>query len=260
MNWPTVTMTFRLRVPSTVSGAVGLFAVLLAVGALFPAVGHTIGRLNIPKGVSNLLGGADYATITGWYTSEIGSVYGPLVIAGLAIAGASATTAGEEEDRILGLVLAHPISRSRLIAAKAVAIATVVVIIAIATWAGLIAGVAIAGGGIRLAHISAFALQLAFFGFAAGALAIALGAGTGRRSVTAGVAAGVAIAGWLVNGFAPLVSAIAWLKYLSIFYYYAGKNPLAHGIDVGGIIVLGALAIVLTALDMAGIERRDLRA
>jgi ABC-2 type transport system permease protein len=260
VSWPTLEMTFRLRRLSTAAGALGLLAVLLAVGALFPAVGHTIGQLNIPKGVSNLLGGADYGTITGWYTSEIGSVYGPLVIAGLAIAGAAATTAGEEEDRILGLVLAHPIQRSRLIAAKAAAIAAVVVIIAIATWAGLIAGVAIAGGGISLAHISAYALQLAFFGFAAGALAIALGGGTGRRSLTSGVAAAVAIAGWLINGFAPLVSAIAWLKYVSIFYYYAGHDPLANGIDAGGLIVLGALAVLLTALGMIGIERRDLRA
>lgn len=259
MNWPTLTMTVRLRALSTTSGALGLFAVLLAVGALFPAVGHTIGKLNIPKGVSNLLGGADYATITGWYTSEIGSVYGPLVIAGLAIAGAAATTAGEEEERILGLVLAHPIRRSRLIAAKAAAIAVVVVIIAIATWAGLIAGVAIAGGGISLAHISAFALQLAFFGFATGGLAIALGARTGRRSLAAGIAAGVGIAAWLINAFAPLLSAIGWLKYLSIFYYYAGQDPLAHGVDIGGLIVLGALAVLLTALGMVGIERRDLR-
>lgn len=260
MSRPTLTLTLRLRLVSTASGAIGLIAVLLAVGALFPAVGHTIGTLNIPKGVSDLLGGANYGTITGWYTSEIGSVYGPLVIAGLAIAGAAATTAGEEEDRILGLVLAHPVKRSHLVAAKAAAIAGVVVIIAIATWAGLIAGVAIAGGGIGIGHISAFAVQLAFFGFAAGAVAIALGAGTGRRSLAVGGAAAVAVVGWLINGFAPLVGAIAWLKYLSLFYWYGGHDPLARGLDIGGLIVLGALALLLTALGIAGLERRDLRA
>ena len=37
-----------------------------------------------------------------------------------AIGAAAASTAGEEEDRILGLVLAHPVTRSQLIAAKAV--------------------------------------------------------------------------------------------------------------------------------------------
>jgi ABC-2 type transport system permease protein len=253
-------MTLRLRWVSTASGALGLIAVLILVGALFPAVGHTIGKLNIPKGVSELLGGADYGTITGWYRSEIGSIYGPLVIGGLAIAGAVAATAGEEENRILGLVLAHPIKRSSLVAAKALAIAAVVVAIAFATWAGLIVGVAIGGGGISLGHISAYALQLAFFGFATGALAVALGAGTGARTAAAGGAAAVAILGWLINGFAPLVGGLDWLKYLSLFYYYAGRDPLTRGVDVGGLVVLGVVALVLTVLGMLGLERRDLRA
>ena len=182
------------------------------------------------------------------------------MIGGLAIAGAVAATAGEEEDRILGLVLAHPIKRSRLVGAKALAIAAVVVAIALATWAGMIVGVAIGGGGIGVGHITAFCLQLAFFGFATGALAVALGAGTGRRALAAGGAAGVAILGWLINGFAPLVSALDWLKYLSPFYYYAGHDPLTAGVDVGGLVVLGVVGLVLTALGMAGIERRDLRA
>lgn len=260
MSWPTARIALRLRLASTASGALGLIAVLLAVGALFPAVGHTIGQLNIPKGVAQLLGGADYGTITGWYRSEIGSVYGPLVIAALAITGAVAASAGEEEERILALVLAHPIRRSRLIAAKAAAIGAVVVIIALAVWAGMIAGVAIAGGGISVGHLAAFSLHLAFFGFAAGALALALGAGTGRRSAAAQLAAGIAIAGWLINGFAPLVSGISWLKYLSLFYYYSSHDPLTRGVGVGDIVVLGAVAVVLTALAMVGIERRDLRA
>ena len=186
MSWPSVQMTFRLRLVATVSAALGLIAVLLAVGALFPAVGHTIGKLNIPKGVAQLLGGADYGTITGWYRSEIGAIYGPLVIAALAITGASASTAGEEEERILTLLLGHPLARSRLVTARATAIATIVIVIAFAAWAGTLAGVAVGGGGISLGHITAFALQLAFFGLATGAVALALGAGTGRRGLATG--------------------------------------------------------------------------
>jgi ABC-2 type transport system permease protein len=260
VSLPAARITLRLRLPAALSAGVGLIAVMVAVGALFPSVGHTIGRLSVPKSVSNLLGGGDYGTITGWFRSEIAAIYGPLVIGALAITGASATTAGEEEDRIMGLVLAHPIRRTRLIAAKAAAIAVVVLIIALATWIGLIIGVAVGGGGITLAHITALAVQLAFFGFATGAVAIALGAGTGRRSLATGVAAAVGIVGWLINSFAPLVGTIDWLKYISPFYYYAGHDPLAHGVDVVGIVVLGVVSLVLTAVGMVGIERRDLRA
>ena len=260
MSLSTARITLRLRLPAAVSAGVGLIAVMIAVGALFPSVGHTIGKLSIPKSVSNLLGGGDYGTITGWFRSEIAAIYGPLVVGGLAITGAAATTAGEEEDRIMGLVLAHPIRRPRLIAAKAAAIAGVVLIVALGTWIGLIAGVAVGGGGITLAHMTALAVQLAFFGFATGAVAIALGAGTGRRSLATGVGAAVGIVGWLINSFAPLVGALDWLKYVSPFYYYAGHDPLGQGVDIVGIVVLGALSLVLTAAGMVGIDRRDLRA
>jgi ABC-2 type transport system permease protein len=256
VSWPAAGIALRLRLPTTVSACIGLIAVMIAVGALFPAVGHSIGKLHVSASVANLLGGADYGTITGWFRSEIAIFYGPLVIGALAITGAAATTAGEEEDRIL----AHPIRRSRLLAAKATAIAAIVVTIALAIWIGLIVGVAIGGGGITIAHITALAVQLAFFGFATGAVALALGAATGNKSLAVGVAAAVGVLGWLINSLAPLVSAIGWLKYLSPYYYYAGHDPLTHGADILGLIVLAALTLLLTAIAMIGIERRDLRA
>lgn len=259
MSRATTELTLRLRLTGAISASIGLIAVMAAVGALFPSIGHSIGRLDVPKSVSNLLGGADYATITGWFRSEIAAIYGPLVVAGLAITGAAAVTAGEEEDRIMALVLAYPIRRSRLVVAKAAAIAAVVLILAFATWIGLIVGVAIAGGGITVGHMTALAVQLALFGFVAGALAIAIAAGTGRRSLATGVAAGVAVLGWLINSFAPLVSGLGWLKYLSLFYYYAGHDPLSRGVGVGDAIVLAGLAVVLVAIAALGIERRDLR-
>ena len=260
MSWSASWITLRQRLTGTLSAAVGLIAVMAAVGALFPAVGHSIGKLNVSESVANLLGGADYGTITGWFRSEIAVIYGPLVIGALAITGATAATAGEEEDRILALVLAHPIRRSSLVLSKAAAVAVIVVIVAFATWIGLIIGVALGGGGISIAHVTAVAVQLGFFGFATGALALALGAGTGRRSLAAGVAAAVAIAGWLINSFAPLVNAIAWLKYLTLFYYYAGHDPIGHGLDLTGTVVLGVITLVLVALAVVGFQRRDLRA
>jgi ABC-2 type transport system permease protein len=258
--WPAFKMTLRLRLPSTSVAALGLVAVLLIVGALFPAIGHSFGKLNLPKGVSHLLGGADYGTVTGWYRSEIGSIYGPLVISAMAITGIVSATAGEEEDRILALVLAHPISRSHLVAAKAAAIAVVVCLISVAAWLGLIAGVALAGGGISVGDLGAYSLHLAFFGLAIGAVALAVGAGTGRRALASGVAAAVGMVGWLINGLAPLLNAFAWLKYLSLFYYYAAHDPLTQGVTIIDLAVLCVLTLVLTTVAVVRIERRDLRA
>jgi ABC-2 type transport system permease protein len=259
MSWPVFTHAARLRLRSTLTMALALVAVLLIVGALFPAVGDSFGKLNLPQGVSDLLGGADYATITGWYRSEIASFYGPLLIAAVAITGAVGSTAGEEEDGILALLLAHPVTRARLVGAKGAAVAAAVAVIALACWVGLIAGVALAGGGIGVAHLGAYCLHLLFFGLAIGAVALALGAGTGRRGLAAEVSGAVAVAGWLVNGFAPLSDAVAWLRFLSPFYYYAHGDPLRNGADLGDLAVLAVLSAALTVVAIVGIERRDLR-
>ena len=65
--------------------------------------------------------------------------------------------------------------------------------------------------------------------------------------------------GFLINGFAPLVDGVHWLTYLSPFHYYAGHDPLGHGVDLGDLAVLGAAALALTAVGVARFERRDLR-
>jgi ABC-2 type transport system permease protein len=192
MTRPVFALALRLRLRSTASASVGLVAVLLIVGALFPAVGHSFSKFHLPTGVSDLLGGADYGTVTGWYRAEIASFYGPLLVSLVAITGAVGSTAGEEESGILALLLAQPLRRSRYVVAKAGAVAVAVLSVAVAAWIGLIAGVALAHGGISVVHLGAYALHLAFFGLAIGAVALALGAATGRPGTASGVAAAVA--------------------------------------------------------------------
>jgi ABC-2 type transport system permease protein len=157
-------------------------------------------------------------------------------------------------------VLARPVRRSHWVLAKAAAVVVVVAIVAAGTWLGLLVGVAVGGGGISIVDMTALVVHLAFFGVALGGLALALATVTGRKTVAAVGAAGFAVLGFLINGFAPLVSGIAWLKYLSPFYYSSGQDPITNGFDAVGLVVLGVSAIVLTAVGIVGFRRRDLRA
>ncbi len=87
---------------------------------------------------------------------------------------------------------------------------------------------------------------------------------SGRRGRAAGVAAGgaaaFAVLAFPINGFAPLVGAIEWMKYLSAFYYYAGNEPLANGVDLGNVAVLAGVTLGVVGIAVWGIRRRDLRA
>jgi ABC-2 type transport system permease protein len=253
-------MELRLRWRLVAIAAAALIGVVVGVGALFPTLGHTIGKLSLPKGVADLLGGANYSTLSGWLKSEIVSIYGPLVLVGVAITSAAASTAGEEQERILALLLAHPVSRHRLLLAKAAGVAVSVAALGVATWVGLLIAVAVAGGGINAGDLAAQSLHLVFLALVFGALALALGAASGDRALASGGAAGVAVLMFLINGFAPALHAISWLRYLSAFYYYSGHDPLRRGIDPGDLGVLAAAIAVLLALAVVGLRRRDLRA
>ncbi|MEA2310738.1 MAG: hypothetical protein QOE28_706, partial [Solirubrobacteraceae bacterium] len=50
----TFALALRLRAVPALLAALGMALVILMVGALFPAVGSSIGRLNLPKGVADL--------------------------------------------------------------------------------------------------------------------------------------------------------------------------------------------------------------
>jgi ABC-2 type transport system permease protein len=249
----------RLRARTVIAAALGLIVLTAIVGSLFPSLGGSIGRLNLSKEVSGLIGGSDFSTITGWLRAEITSIYGPLVFSGVAILAATTTIAGEEEERILSLVLAQPVPRSRLLLAKAGGIALELLALSIAVFAGMLLAVALAGGGISTGHLAAAALQLGLLSLAVGALALALAAATGSRSTAAGIAASVTLVMFLVNGIAPAVHGVSWLKYLTFFYYYEGHDPLREGAYIPGVAVLAAVTIVLTSASVVLFAHRDLR-
>ena len=249
----------RLRARTVIAAASGLIFLTAIVGSLFPSLGGSIGKLNLSKEVSGLIGGSDFSTITGWLRTEITSIYGPLVFSGVAILAATTTIAGEEEQRILSLVLAQPVPRSRLVLAKACGIALELLALSIAIFAGMLLAVVLAGGGISTGHLAAAALHLLLLSLGVGALALSLAAYTGRRSTAAGVAASVTLAMFLVNGIAPALHGISWLKYLTLFYYYQGHDPLREGAYIPGLLVLIAVTILLTSAAVVLFAHRDLR-
>ena len=56
------------------------------------------------------------------------------------------------------------------------------------------------------------------------------------------------------------MGSVSWLKFASPFYYYAGHDPLANGIDLADLAVLGAATAAWEVIAMLGSRHRDLRA
>lgn len=259
MNLHVFTFTLRRRLRTTAIAAAGLFAVIMLVCSLFPSVGASFGKLSLGAGAADLIGGGDFGTLSGWLNAEIFSIYGPAVIVGIAITGIVAVTAAEEEDGTLEALLSLPLTRVRVMFSKAGAVAITVVAIGIATWVGLVIGVAIAGGGIGAGSLAAQMLHMTMLALTFEALAFAIAAGTGKRTAAVGASVGVGLAAYLINGLAPTVAGLDWMQKLSPFYYYSGSDPLDHGLDVGHLAVLAGVALVLTLAGVVAVRGRDLR-
>ena len=113
---------------------------------------------------------------------------------------------------------------------------------------------------IGVANVVAAVAGCVLLALAFGGIALAVGAGTGRRSIAVGVAAGVAASSYLIDILALSVNGLGWLQRLSPFFYYRDPEPIMHGLDPVDAVVLGAIAVVALAIAVWAFERRDLAA
>ena len=213
----------------------------------------------LPEELLALVGGGDMSTPEGWYTQETFGLMAPLaVILVTAVMGAGAL-AGEESRRTMGLLLANPISRSRIVVEKAVTMAVFGVVVGSATFAGVALGSVWGDLGISIGNIAATSALQVLVGLVFGTLALALGAGMGRTSVALYGAAGAALAFHLLTSLAKISDGLAEVAWLSPFHFYLGSDPLNTGMDWGNAGVLIALSILLFAISLALFQRRDVR-
>jgi ABC-2 type transport system permease protein len=214
---------------------------------------------DFPEVMLALFGGGDITTPQGFYQIETFGMMAPVVVMVVTIAIGAGALAGEESRRTMGLLLANPIKRSRVVLEKTQTMILFAFVVGFMTFAGVALGSLIGGLGIDTGHIAATCLLQTLVGLVFGALALALSAGTGRKDVAIFGAIGAGICLHLLNGLAELNDAIAGWAKLSPFHYYLGNDPLNNGMDWSHAAVLAGVTIALIALSVLLFQRRDLR-
>lgn len=211
-----------------------------------------------PPALLEALGYDDITTAAGYVGSTTFGLLGPALIIVFAAATGGSAIAGEEESGRLDLTLAHPVSRWSVALQRFAAIVVAMVIVGAALAISLIA---ISGpaqlGDIGTANLAAASFHLVVFGIFFGALALGVGAATGRRSLVYAAVAFVAVGGFLANNLAPMVDEIAWLRDVSPFRYYSEGEPLRNGLQVADMAVLFVASAVFVAIGGFILDRRD---
>jgi beta-exotoxin I transport system permease protein len=242
-------------------GLIGFVALIVSV---YPTV-HSNPSLNklaedYPEALQAFIafgGVVDYSTAAGYLGIELFSLMVPLLLLVAAIGTGAGTIAGEEERGTLELLLANPVSRTKVVLEKTAALVLEVAGLGVVLWLALWVGALAADMDISAGHLAAATVSAVLLALAYGSIAILLGAATGKRTVAIGLTAAAAVAAYLVNGLAPLVDALEVPQKLSPFYHYAVGDPLRHGVSLTHLAVLIAIAVVATALAPYFFSRRD---
>lgn len=211
------------------------------------------------SGFEKALAFDDLASGPGFLRATILGMIVPLLLLVYVTIMGTKSVAGEEETGLLDLYLAQPIRRGQLLAQRFAASCLVVVGFAALVLVELAVLNSALDMKVEFGNLLVTVIGLALLAITFSAVAFATGAFTGRRALTLGVTAGYGAFAFVVNALASQSEAIEPLKYLSVFHYYMGGNPLSEGFDPLMLVLLVAPA-ALFGLGLARFNRRDLNA
>jgi ABC-2 type transport system permease protein len=247
----------------TLAGIVGLLMVAMGafVGALWPPLRETFAGLpsDFADAIGKALPGGDLTSGIGFANAELMSIVAPVGAIAVAVISAARGTAGEEEDKTLGILLAAPVGRLTFLFTKTVAMVIHVLIVGVLLAAGIVTANLIGELGITTSGIVGATVHTVLLGTLFGAIAILTGASTGNRRLTAAATGGLAALAFAISTFLPLSNRLADGAKISPWYYFNASNPLVNGPDPGHLLVLAAMTVIPIALAAAAFHRRDLR-
>jgi len=253
-----VTKTFLDRWKGVAIGAVALAVMFFFGMAVYRDIDLAV-YTDLPEAMRSLMNIPADADVGALAYGAIYSSYGALTLASLALSMGSASIAGEERKGTMGLLLGNPKSRTHILISKAANIVLLSGLGAAILW---VAGVVVPDLlNVDVTGINVGALVFHMFMIAVfhGFLAMAVGAWTGKNSLASGVSVGVMVISFFAVGLLPLFDSLKNGVKAFPWYYYNGSSPHVNGFDWGHLSVLMVGIVLLGAIAVVGVNRRDLR-
>jgi ABC-2 type transport system permease protein len=205
-------------------------------------------------------GAENLRTAAGYLDGQLYALMLPLLLSGMAIAGVTALTAGDEDAGRLEILHALPVDRRELWLTRAGAAAVVLAGVTAATTVLMVASLPLfsledAGTGRVAAATLGSGLLAAFFASVGYAMA-GFGASRGR---SIGVAVMVLTLSYVTAFLLPLADALAGARKLSPWYWALGTQPVSDGLAAPRLLLVVAVTAALVMAGTAAVSRRDIR-
>lgn len=209
-----------------------------------------------PPELSRVFGLDRMATGAGYTQAAYFGLTAFLLLAIAAVGWGSQAVAGDEESGSLELVLAHGVTRPQLVLERFLALLLKLGALALAGWLAIMALSGPSQLGLNGARVAAASLALLALTALVGALALAVGAATGRRAFATAAGAAVAVGAYALDAVAVTAGA-PWLQRLSPYHWAYGADPITTGLDLPGLALLCGVTALLVLAGVLAFSRRD---
>jgi ABC-2 type transport system permease protein len=242
-------------------GVAALTGMIIGFWPMVPEAPELEGLLDaMPEGMMAAFGMAeidDLFSPAGYLDSQLLALMSPLVLMIFGIGAGAQAIAGDEDRGTLEILLAQPISRRRVLLERAAAVGLlltglVAVHGAVLTGGGALVDLRPSAEGLVAIHVSLLLLTALF-----AAIALTIGAATGRRGLAIAVSAAIGVLAYVVDSFAPIVDWLETIRPASPFYLYRGAQPLEEGLHAPHALALLAAIVVVLVVALVTFERRD---
>lgn len=260
MNVEVATLDLSFRRKSTIGYSIGMALYVLVIVALYPSFKDATNLDQLTQnspGVAALFGiSGSLTSPNGWLSANIYANFFPLLILLITIGYGAWCIAGQEADGRLELVMSLPFARRSVALQKLGVLTFLAVVFSVIVFLCVLAGIRF-DLTFDVANVAGATLGVALLGIDFGVLALAVGSATGSRGRAIAVAGAVAGASYLISSMAPVIDALAPLRYASLFYWAVGNAQLEVGLSWASFGILLVVAIFLSAIAVATFQRHD---
>jgi ABC-2 type transport system permease protein len=244
--------------------SIGLLLFVLMTVSLYPTVRDSPGMDDLldelPAAFKAFVGERSFTSPLGYLQGRLFQLMAPLLFMIFAIGRGADAIAGEEQRHTMELLLAHPISRARVLLEKFAAMTIEMLVLGAVLSGSLVLLAPVFGLDLSFDHYLSATACVILLALAFGALALFIGSATGRKGLAVGVSSAVATATYVFESIATVATDVDRYAWISPFDHYFDADALASTFPVVFMIsYLGAIALmVVTAV--WSFERRDVLA
>lgn len=231
----------------------------LFVMLIFPTFKDTFGQQlnNVPDSLKSVFGeAADYQRIEGFIELQVflqmiflTIIYGAILFSGL--------LAGDEGDGTLQTLLSQPVKRQQVYFQKLLAGGLLLAVVCLGMFAGIALGALAIGESVNLWRVLQGTFNVWLITAVFSLMAYSLGAITGRRGLSGGLAGVYAFMSYLVTSLVATVSFLKVVNYLSPIKYLSSPRVMDHGLSLSNVAILAAAGAGLIALGWITFKKRD---